>query len=309
MAEKSGFFNAKLVSGSYDRTYQAEDFANCLSMFIPNGIYVTNDEALQEVVDKTTVGGLKPYGSGTSLKVAKGKAFINGYWYVLESDATLTIDVNTTKYVMLTFTAANREIKLNLANSSVVSKGDAVYDILIGRVQRTSSGLTVTDMRTDFMLGNSKMIDARLTRLDNLLANIFLEVYPVGSIYMSTSSTSPNKLFGGSWVEWGSGRVPIGVNTAKSIMDAPDKTGGSFTASLLEENIPRHRHGLGGDVPYCVVADTVNVRPTGTAEGTTVYKAITNGATATSGTEKAGGGTSFDVIPKFVTCYMWKRIA
>lgn len=308
MAERSGFFNARLQNGAYDRTYQAEDFADCLSMFIPNGIYVTNDEALQEVVDKTTVGGLKPYGSGTSLRVTKGKAFINGYWYVLDSDATLNIDVNTTKYVMLTFKAANREIKLNLANSSGVSKGDAVYDILLGRVQRTSSGLTVTDMRTDFMLGNSKMIDARLTRLDNLLANIFLEVYPVGSIYMSTSSTSPSELFGGSWVKWGSGRVPIGVNVDEPTMDEPEKTGGSFKVSLSEENIPKHKHGLGGSVPYCVVSDTIRVKPTGTAEGTIIYKAITSGAIATSGTEKTGSGASFDITPKFVTCYMWKRI-
>lgn len=307
MAEKSGFFNAKLVSGSYDRTYQAEDFANCLSMFIPNGIYVTNDEALQEVVDKTTVGGLKPYGSGTSLKVAKGKAFINGYWYVLESDATLTIDVNTTKYVMLTFTAANREIKLNLANSSGVSKGDAVYDILIGRVQRTSGGLTVTDMRTDFMLGNSKMIDARLTRLDNLLANIFLEVYPIGSIYMSTSSTSPHELFGGSWVKWGSGRVPIGVNVGEPTMDEPEKTGGSFTASLSEENIPKHRHDFGGSVPYYNINRMFMVKET--AEGKYVHEAVIGtGATGTRGTETTGSGTPFDVTPEFITCYMWKRV-
>lgn len=158
MAEKSGFFNAKLVSGSYDRTYQAEDFADCLSMFIPNGIYVTEEEAEQGNPNKTTVAGLKPYGSGTSLKVAKGKAFINGYWYVLDSDATFSVTVNTTRYVMLMYTAADREVKIQLLSSNTIPKTDAQWGILLGSVTRTSSGLTVTDSREDFMVGSPKSL-------------------------------------------------------------------------------------------------------------------------------------------------------
>ena len=78
MAERSGFFNARLQDSAYDRTYQAEDFADCLSLFIPNGIYVEDSETLTGTIDKTTVQGLKPYASGTSLFIKEGKAFING---------------------------------------------------------------------------------------------------------------------------------------------------------------------------------------------------------------------------------------
>lgn len=37
--------------------------------------------------------------------------------------------------------------------------------------------------------------------------NIFLKVYPVGAVYVSTSSTNPSSLFGGTWSAIGEGRV------------------------------------------------------------------------------------------------------
>ena len=40
------------------------------------------------------------------------------------------------------------------------------------------------------------------------------KVYPVGSIYMSVNNTNPGTLFGGTWVTWGAGRVPVSVNTS-----------------------------------------------------------------------------------------------
>jgi hypothetical protein len=44
--------------------------------------------------------------------------------------------------------------------------------------------------------------------------SIVKKIYPVGSIYMSTSSTNPQTIFGGTWVAWGQGRVPVGVGTS-----------------------------------------------------------------------------------------------
>jgi hypothetical protein len=53
------------------------------------------------------------------------------------------------------------------------------------------------------------------------------DIYPVGAIYMSVSSTSPASLFGGTWTQWGSGRVPIGINSSDSDFNTVEKTGGS----------------------------------------------------------------------------------
>lgn len=163
MAERSGFFNARLQDDAYDRTYQAEDFADCLSLFIPNGIYVEDSETLTGTIDKTTVQGLKPYASGTSLFIKEGKAFINGYWYTLdEQDLEISLTVNTAKAIALMYVAADRRMRVELLDlvdgQPNVPKTDAQYGILLGIVSYTSDGVSVTDSREDFMVGSPKSL-------------------------------------------------------------------------------------------------------------------------------------------------------
>lgn len=77
---------------------------------------------------------------------------------------------------------------------------------------------------------------------DELKNEFILACYPVGSIYMSTSSTNPGSLFGGTWVAWGSGRVPVGVNTNDTNFNTVEKTGGASTVTLSVYNMPSHYH-------------------------------------------------------------------
>lgn len=51
-------------------------------------------------------------------------------------------------------------------------------------------------------------------------------IYQVGSIYMSVNSTNPTNLFGGTWVAWGAGRVPVGIDTSQTEFASVEKTGG-----------------------------------------------------------------------------------
>lgn len=51
-------------------------------------------------------------------------------------------------------------------------------------------------------------------------------MYPVGSIYISTNSTSPASLYGGSWERYGKGRTLVSVNESDTDFTA-GKTGGS----------------------------------------------------------------------------------
>ena len=72
------------------------------------------------------------------------------------------------------------------------------------------------------------------------------KVYPVGSIYMSVNSTNPSTLFGGTWVRWGNGRVPVGISESETEFSSSEKTGGSKTVALSVANMPQHDHASAG---------------------------------------------------------------
>ena len=40
-------------------------------------------------------------------------------------------------------------------------------------------------------------------------------MHPVGSIVITTVAQSPESVFGGTWITWGFGRVPVGVDKAQ----------------------------------------------------------------------------------------------
>lgn len=65
-------------------------------------------------------------------------------------------------------------------------------------------------------------------------------IYPIGSIYMSTNSTSPSILFGGTWKALDEGRVLIGANSTYPV----NSTGGEFEHTLTVEEMPSHTHTL-----------------------------------------------------------------
>lgn len=116
MAEKSGFFNAIKSGNSYDRIYDASDFADYFSSFVGNGVFLNPANQLK-VVPK----------SGLVVTVKAGKAFIDGYWYDLEEDMDITLSANSTSNVI------NDEIvcKLDRSNRVItVGKKEAVSSLL-----------------------------------------------------------------------------------------------------------------------------------------------------------------------------------
>lgn len=73
------------------------------------------------------------------------------------------------------------------------------------------------------------------------MGNLLNIVYPVGSIYQSTSSTSPASFLGGTW-EALSGRFLIAQNSTY----AAGSTGGAATVTLTSDQMPSHTHTFTG---------------------------------------------------------------
>lgn len=113
-------------------------------------------------------------------------------------------------------------------------------------------------------------------------------MYPVGSIYMSVNATNPSAYFGGTWVAWGAGRVPVGINTSDGNFNTVEKTGGTATVALSAAQMPAHTHGVG----------------TLAAASAGAHTHMISGATAL-----AGSGSAHSNLQPYIVCYMWKRTA
>ena len=75
--------------------------------------------------------------------------------------------------------------------------------------------------------------------------DIFKLIYPIGSIYISVKNVNPQNMFGGTWVSWGAGRVPVGVDTTDSDFNSVEKTGGEKKRQMTVNNLPAHTHEVG----------------------------------------------------------------
>lgn len=85
MPIKSGFFNAEVIQGVYDREYSAEDFAKCFEGFISDGIVGKSKST------STSFEVIKGATGTNNVIVSPGYAWINGKW--VESDEEITVEV------------------------------------------------------------------------------------------------------------------------------------------------------------------------------------------------------------------------
>lgn len=169
--------------------------------------------------------------------------------------------------------------------------------------------------------------------LEELIKEIKLQMYPVGSIFINTTNKNPSSFIGGTWVAWGAGRVPVGVDTGDSNFNSTEKTGGSNTTNIAHihsisgntgghaltvNEIPTHAHtyeagrdtGNQSTAEYALkfsndmgwgYANKTGLNTGSTGKG----QAHNHSVSLTSGS--SGGNIS--IIQKYITCYMWKRTA
>ena len=155
-------------------------------------------------------------------------------------------------------------------------------------------------------------------------------VFPLGSIRMSVSATDESRFMGGTWVRWGSGRVPVGVNTSDSNFNTVEKMGGASTVALSVAQMPAHGHSMSGSVSIGAEASHTHRGSTGaykvgSGSGSSYYymtnSGSTNGQTTGSGSSHShsasfsgsigsnGSGSAHNNLQPYITCYLWKRTA
>ncbi len=235
-------------------------------------------------------------------------------------------------------------------SNGVVGEWDTTnWRLIIDDMSSTSTKCTVnfdstkTNEETPVAYSKSNLI-ALNTEYDDLLYtdvkdNLINEAYPIGSIYMSTTDDTIDKVkarFGGTWVKYSEGRTLVGVNSTYTI----NSTGGSSTATLTNVNIPNHTHGIpalsgkaattslkGTLTPFTWNGDPVsgvfsfgsrNVdrdAPTGNQVGGATINfdgshghSVTTNASNTNSCANCNG-TAFSIQNPYTAVYMYKRTA
>ena len=153
--QKYGFFN----SSGGDRVYSATDFAAYFGSLVSNGVFNTNAANLQVTA-----------GTGLSVSVAAGSAWINGYRY--ENTDVLTLTLTTVNgsnpridRIVVRLSMVNRNITLNVLTGTAAATPSApaltrnsdvyelgIADILVGKGAVTISSGDITDTRLNTAL-------------------------------------------------------------------------------------------------------------------------------------------------------------
>ena len=148
-------------------------------------------------------------------------------------------------------------------NSKSLNKN--ITDKVVDNIDYDASG-TVQD--------KLKILDSRIDNIENSMLD---KMYPVGSIYMTTTYSTPEEVtnaIGGEWEKYAQGRTIIGEGTDESgyIYQSGQK-GGNKSVTLSSSNIPS-----------LSVTGTTN----STGSGYSIQNTCTNRTTSTNGSHSHG---------------------
>lgn len=120
-----------------------------------------------------------------------------------------------------------------------------------------------------------------------------LNSYPVGAIYMSSSSTSPANLFGGTWSALTDQKMWLPSNSYNS-------TGGEWNHTLTINEMPEHTH------PQKVTTSAGGNGNTGVRSD---YNSDSWGLAYDQGVSTYPMGRSYahNNMPPYRTCFCWRR--
>ena len=164
-------------------------------------------------------------------------------------------------------------------------------------------------------------LEQKDTSLDDKIKAYWKTIYPVGSIYVSVSSTSPATLFGGTWTQ-----IQDTFLLASGSTYSAGSTGGEATHTLTENEMPSHNHrpdnynSAGSDTTYQRQFTTnlhTSSESTGRSQVTVSSSSGVYAMTATTSsditganyTTKTGGSQAHNNMPPYLAVYVWKRTA
>lgn len=226
-----------------------------------------------------------PTASATNPRIDYVIAYVNNPATVTASENPPIDNPETCGLIVVSGTPASTpsapsEQTIRTAITSDGGTGTTAYYVVLAKVTLAASTTTITG--------------GMLERGAKALPRFLDQIYPVGAIYMSTTSTDPGTLFGGTWTQI----------KDKFLLSAGDTytagdTGGEATHTLTKDEMPSHDHS------YPVTIDSAAPNPT--ASEVRLGAALSYLGDHYTGS--AGSGQAHNNMPPYLAVYVWKRTA
>lgn len=210
-----------------------------------------------------------------------------------------------------TVVEAKHKVNLKVSKGAIVATDDLYFKQGDGwtsspqehRLTQLLAGNGIYCYIEDYRTGERKRMSLDADGFDPP-QSFFNLIYPVGSIYMSVNPTNPSELFPQTaWMEWGQGRVPVGVDPSQAEFNAAEKIGGSKSVTLTGNQLPPHNHNVPKPEWYGVTSQS------DTGFGLMRTKNPTKDGSDGFTSTYTGQGEAHDNLQPYITCYMWVRTA
>ncbi len=226
---------------------------------------------------ETIAGGYISHASGEKTEASRRDQFVIGKYNEVDTHGQYTDDLGDYAFI--------------IGNGTSSARSNALTVDWYGNVNIPTG--------TAYKVGGVSLVDL---------------IYPVGSIYMSVSSTSPATLFGGTWQQIEDTFLLAAGNTYTA-----GDTGGEATHTLIEGELPN----ISGTAVFRAVQNSsgtnYSIQPSASGHFTrssnsSTGNTIKGGSTASNGTQsnltfEFGSGNSHNKMPPYLAVYIWKRTA
>jgi hypothetical protein len=189
--------------------------------------------------------------------------------------------------------SANSDAVFTTSNWTLIS-GHMIKDSTSSFTKRTNlkftgTGISVTDDSAN---------DSTIITVSNNVSTIIDKIYPIGHILMTENPNNPSTYLGiGTWVSYGAGRVPVGIDATQTEFNTVGKIGGEKSHLLTIQEMPSHSHKY--PAHYSESQGWMNGQVQMTDRGQEAVNSVGN----------AGGDQAHNNLQPYIVCYMWKRTA
>lgn len=247
-----------------------------------NNIFVNVGYYMEQAGLTNTVDNLKTWLQSNPITV----------WYELATPTTEQITLPTLpSWYPYTNAWVGTELQPSFVEWHIKTAGVNQNDLTVIKEDISQLQTETTQLNDDV----TKLMGA-FTSVTDLTKQLFLLMHRVGDIIFSTSDENPSTIYGGTWVAWGKGQVPVGVDTSDSDFNTVEKTGGEKEHTLTVDEMPSHKHDFGQQFAT-----------TSSLSGAYGYYMIAG--TQTDVIKNTGGNQPHNNLQPYITCYMWKRTA